>query len=147
MMTPIQFFAQGTPKGQPRPKAFARGGIASVYDPGTAEGWKGQVALAAKPFLKSLPADHAPLALRLEFYMPRPKAHSGKAGLKPTAPKYHTGTPDADNLAKAVMDALTQLGIWKDDAFVADLRVRKFYANPFALSTTGCTISISEATP
>lgn len=141
MMTPIQFFAQGIPKGQPRPKAFARGGHAAVYDPGTAEGWKGQVALAAKPFLKSLLADHPPLTLKLDFWMPRPKGHYGAKGLKLNAPKYHTGKPDADNLAKAVMDALTQLGIWKDDAIVVDLRVKKYYA----VFATGCTISIWEA--
>lgn len=146
-MTPIQFFARGIPKGQPRPKAFARGGHAAVYDPGTAEGWKGQVALAARPFLKSIPPDHSPLALRLDFFMPRPKGHfkftksGGSMILREPAPAYHAGKPDADNLAKAVMDALTQLGIWRDDACVVDLRVRKFYVRA-SDPDAGCTISI-----
>ena len=38
MTTPISFTVLGDPKGQPRPKAFSRGGHAAVYDPGTAEG-------------------------------------------------------------------------------------------------------------
>lgn len=146
MMETIQFFAQGIPKGQPRPKAFARGGHAAVYDPGTAEGWKGQVALAARPFLKALPSDHPPLSLRLDFYMPRPKAHfhTGRfrdGVLRESSPKYHTGKPDADNLAKAVMDALTQLNIWRDDACVVDLRVKKLYAT----NEAGCSITIAES--
>jgi Holliday junction resolvase RusA-like endonuclease len=30
----------------------------------------------------------------------------------------HTQKPDKDNLEKAVMDALTSIGIWKDDCQV-----------------------------
>lgn len=145
MMPPITFYAQGVPKGQPRPKAFARGGIASVYDPGTAEGWKGQVALAARPYLPSQPLDVA-LILHLEFYFPRPKGHyiAGKPerGIRPTSPGYLTGKPDADNAAKAIMDALTTLRMWRDDAQVAHLIVRKLYDDGRG---PGCIITIREA--
>lgn len=144
-MPPIQFFAQGTPKGQPRPKAFARGGIASVYDPGTAEGWKGQVALAARPHLPAQPIE-LPLILHLEFYFPRPKGHyiasKPERGIRDTAPGYQTGKPDADNAAKAVMDALTVLRMWRDDAQVAHLIVRKLYDDGRG---PGCIITIREA--
>lgn len=143
-MIPIQFFAQGAPKGQPRPKAFARGGIASVYDPGTAEGWKSQVAIAARPFLPATPYD-LPLCVHLEFFFPRPKGHyhSGKraAELRESAPGYHLGKPDADNAAKAVMDALTVLRMWKDDSIVAHLIVRKLYED---FRGPGCLVRISE---
>lgn len=48
----IQFRVYGVPKGQPRPKAFARnfGGKwqARVYDPGTAESFKSAIAAAAQ---------------------------------------------------------------------------------------------------
>lgn len=127
----------GIPKGQPRPKAFSRGGHARVYDPGTAEGWKGLVALAARP-AKDDPASGpmpmlGPLKVTMAFRMPRPAAHFGRRGgapyLKDGAPLWHTSTPDADNLAKAVMDALTQLGFWRDDAQVAVLKVSKVYSD------------------
>ena len=39
-------FVHGEPKAQPRAKAFARNGRAGIYDPGTAEGWKGAIAAA-----------------------------------------------------------------------------------------------------
>lgn len=35
--------------------------------------------------------------------------------------------PDADNTGKLILDVLTDCGFWKDDAQVADLRIRKFY--------------------
>lgn len=145
-MQPISFFAEGLPKGQPRPKAFSRGGHASVYDPGTAEGWKGQVAAAAKEYRPESPLKGA-LSLQLLFVLPRPKGHyrSGKRAseLRESAPRWHIAKPDADNFAKAVMDALTILRFWMDDSQVAELHVRKGYANGF----TGCQITIAEVAP
>ncbi len=144
MMAPIRFFAVGEPRGQPRPKAFSRSGFTRVYDPGTAEGWKGQVAIAAKDFLPAIPLS-GPLCVHLELYFPRPKGHYGtgkRAGtLKSSAPGYHTSTPDADNCAKAITDALTTLRMWKDDSFVAHLIVRKLYDDGRG---PGCLIEIRE---
>lgn len=128
----IQFVVLGDPKGQPRPKAFARkfanGAVmARVYDPGTAEGWKGQIALAAKSYVP-FPPLLGPIQLDIEFRFSRPKAHYLKSGLRPNAPMYHTGKPDRDNCEKAVMDALTTLGMWKDDGQVCAGEVTKVYA-------------------
>ena len=144
MFTPITFYASGLPKGQPRPRAFARnmgGGkfAARVYDSGTAEGWKAQVAVAAKPHLPNVPLS-TPLAVSLAFQMPRPKGHSGKHGLKESAPKHFTGKPDCDNLSKAVLDALTQVGMWTDDSIICRLHVWKDYA----FASCGCQIVIKE---
>lgn len=137
----ISFFVPGHPKGQPRPRAFAKRygstWTARVYDPGTAEGWKSCVALAALPHLRGKLA--GPLMVTLEFRLARPKAHLKSNGLlRPDAPAYHTSKPDADNLAKAVLDALTQLGAWPDDATIAELHVRKTYAD----GEPGCQIGI-----
>lgn len=134
MSEPVRFFAAGDPKGQPRPRAFARkmGNtfVARVYDSGTAEGWKGSVALVAREVLSGRVFD-GPITVELSFFFRRPKGHlTSKGLLKPAAPRYHTGKPDADNAAKAVLDALTQLGAWGDDSQVAELRVRKEYAAP-----------------
>jgi Holliday junction resolvase RusA-like endonuclease len=129
-MPEIRFFASGNPKGQPRPRAFAFNGKARVFDPGTAEGWKAQVAIAAKDKLPEQPTEK-PVALKLTFGMPRPKKHFKGATLRADAPGLFTGKPDADNLAKAVMDAMTTLGFWRDDSQVACLTVMKEYSiNP-----------------
>ena len=128
MSKTIQFIAFGDPKGQPRPRAFSRGGMTRMYDPGTAEGWKGQIAAAAMPH-KPHTQLQGPLHVNLNFHFARPKSHSNRKGLKLNAPEWHTSKPDADNLAKAVLDCITQLGFWKDDSQVASLDVRKRYAS------------------
>ena len=132
MSKPIAFRVLGIPKPQPRPRAFVPKGSthASVYDAGTAEGWKGAVALAAREFLPETPLA-GPLFVDILFIMKRPKAHyrTGKFAhvLRPDAPAFHTGKPDRDNLEKAILDALTQLGFWGDDGQVCGGEVRKMY--------------------
>ena len=141
-------FARGVPKWQPRPRAFSRGGKASVYDPGTAEGWKSSVAIACK-HLEGRALD-GPLMVSLIFCMPRPKKHFGKKGL---LAKFmgvlFSNPPDADNLAKAVLDALTLIGAWGDDDQVTDLIIRKRYTES-ENSPPGCALEIhtlTETTP
>lgn len=124
MGTTIIIEVDGIPKGQPRPRAFSRGGKARVYDSGTAEGWKGAVALAAIPLRPNKPLT-GPLQVRLSFYLPRPKRLMRKKDSSVAIA--HTSTPDADNLAKAVLDALTEIGIWVDDSQVFYLEVMKQY--------------------
>lgn len=40
---------------------------------------------------------------------------------------HHTVYPDVDNSAKLILDCLTKLGFWHDDAQVDDLRLTKRY--------------------
>lgn len=135
--------ALGLPKGQPRPRAFVRNGRAAVYDAGTAEGWKGDVARACKE-LEGRWLIH-PLAVSLTFYMPRPKSHYRTNGnLKDSSPMFlHDSKPDADNLAKAIMDALTGIHAWQDDDQVCELTVLKRWEIPHT-EAPGCAIRISE---
>ena len=120
----------GTPKPQPRPRAFARGGRARVYDPGTAEGWKSAIAMEMREHAGN--AIDRPLRVTMCFYMPRPKSHfrTGKYShlLKEGAPAEHTSKPDCDNLAKGTMDALTGIQVWRDDSQVVSLSVSKVWA-------------------
>lgn len=139
----VVFLVTGEPKGQPRPRAFARkmGNkyVARVFDCGTAEGWKSQVALAAMPNKPDAPFD-GPVGVSLAFTFARPKSHLLRGAVRETAPKCHTSKPDADNLAKAVLDALTALGaFWRDDSQVSRLTVSKHYG-----PTAGCLVRISE---
>lgn len=150
MMQPITFFACGVPKGQPRTKARAikRGDkcFAQVYDPGTADEWKEQVAATARPFIPETPLD-VPLRVNLGFYMPRPEKHfNSKGELKSDAPRAFLGKPDSDNLAKAVLDALNPStsnnypGMWRDDSLIFILTVFKVYAK----KTPGVSVEIKE---
>lgn len=134
-MTPILFTVIGEPKGQPRPRAFARklGNkfVARVFEAGTAEEWKGQIAAAARPHAPASPL-YVPVRVDVTFIFPRPKSHYVASNpakpLRADAPFWHTGKPDRDNLEKALLDALTQLGLfWHDDAQVCCGEVSKIY--------------------
>ena len=132
MTEPITLIVLGDPKGQPRPKAFSRGGHARVYDPGTAENFKSQIAMAVKEYGCAGLMLPMPLKVEITCYFKRPKSHyrSGKNAdlLKAGLSEYHTSKPDFDNLGKAICDALTHLGVWKDDCQVVDGRIVKKYS-------------------
>lgn len=108
-------FIEGTPKGQPRPRAFSHNGSARVYDPGTAEGWKSCIAAALRAELPASPIE-GPINLCMEFRFARPKGHVCQKGLRSSAPTKHTQKPDLDNLIKAVKDCCSDIGVWRDDS-------------------------------
>lgn len=68
-----------------------------------------------------------PLALRIRAFMPIPTNLSKS---KRKLIFWHSKRPDADNIAKLVMDALNGLA-YKDDGQIAKLKIEKFYSeNP-----------------
>ena len=74
-----------------------------------------------------------PVRLIVVFRFARPGSHYGtgrNAGtLRGGAPRlWHAQTPDADKCLRAVCDALTFAGVWRDDRQVADLTVHKVWA-------------------
>lgn len=85
----------------------------------------------------------APAQVDITFYMPRLKGHFGtgrNAGvLKPSAPSYVTAKPDIDKLARAILDALTDAAVLRDDSRVARLVTEKRYAD----QATGARITIT----
>lgn len=137
----IEFFIQGTPKPQPRVKAFRRGNHAGVFDPGTADDWKYSVARAITEQAQGDVLNGA-VWLRLDFALPRPKSHFNKEGYpKANSPHAHTKKPDLDNLAKAVMDAISDTGkVWRDDSQVASMTLTKTYSH----ASHGCRIHIQD---
>lgn len=123
---------RGTPKGQPRPRAFAFNGKARIFDPGTAEGWKSQIAQAINNHLPDQPITD-PVMVTMLFKFERPKSHyTSKGALTKSAKEFkqfHTCKPDFDNLEKAVSDCLTELGFWKDDTQVVQWSGMKTWTN------------------
>lgn len=128
MNTIASFFVTGEPKAQPRVKAYIRGSRAGVYTPGSANEWKERIRMEAlKPDNAKLDQP-GPYEVFLTFWLPRPKSHMNSKGLpKASAPKFPTGKPDVDNLAKAVMDVLKDTGVLVEDAQVVTLLVTKLY--------------------
>jgi len=136
----------GVPKPQPRTRAFvSKKGVPRIYDPATAEGWKSAIAEALREHIPTVPHE-GPVVVRMDFLMPRPKSHYGtgkKAGkLKDNAPDWHVSVPDLDNLEKAVLDACSMLGIWRDDSQVCKVVKTKRYCDPMSSIPPGCILEI-----
>ena len=123
-----RFEVLGTPKAQPRVRAFAQrignGYQARVFDPGTAEDWKSQVAIASRTHRPPAPLA-GPVRVDVDLFFPRPKAMMRKSD--PEGPVAHIAKPDRDNCEKAILDALKILGFFVDDSRVCAGEVRKYY--------------------
>jgi Holliday junction resolvase RusA-like endonuclease len=107
--------------------------VARMYDSDVADAWKQAVHLQIARELMAVPVTldlFGAFDVKLTFFFRRPKNHYGKGGhVKASAPVCHVSKPDADNLAKLVLDCITRGGrIWRDDSQVARLRVDKFWA-------------------
>lgn len=145
-MNEIAFFVDGIPVGQPRVKAARRGSFIHMYTPDTADAWKRSIMLeassrASKSLRDAIEADGA--FVRLRFWMPRPKAHFLHGKVRVTSPFWHTKKPDNDNLQKAVLDALTDAQLWKDDASVCTVISVKGYC--YLGQKSGCYITVTAA--
>ena len=146
-MSTLAFTITGEPKGQPRPRAFARKmgavHVARFYDSDVADQWKYAVKRALFEILEEnrWELTLGPVSISMCFSMSRPKSHTGAKGLKPSAPVQHIGKPDVDNLAKLILDQITRSGcVWRDDSQVVSLHVHKFWA---VANEQGCSVSIS----
>ena len=142
-MNELRITVEGIPKGQPRVRACIRGRHAGVYDPGTADEWKACVRGAATDAAMNRGPILDAVALHVVFRMPRPKAHLDKDGDVRRGFMFapHAQKPDIENLIKAVMDALTNVGVWRDDAQVNRLTVDRVWCPRHA--RPGCDITLN----
>ena len=123
----------GVPKPGGSKRAFVAksGKIAMVDMCKQNREWRNSVIIQAREQYDGAPLT-GPLRIDVSFYMPRPQSHyrTGKhAGrLKDAAPLWHTSKPDVLKLMRSTEDALTDAGIWRDDALVSEQSIRKYYA-------------------
>ena len=112
-----------------------------MYDPGTANDWKTVVRNSCLNVWDQTMIDE-PVSVTLHFRLPRPRSHFRSNGLlKENADNWVTKKPDLDNLEKAVLDALTDIGLWRDDSLVVHVLKSKTYAN--GDESQGCSVLIS----
>jgi Holliday junction resolvase RusA-like endonuclease len=134
----VAFYVSGKADPQPRPRMTRTG---RAYNPPTADAWKAAVRAEWANHQSDLST--AGLKLTLCFVLARPAGHwTTKGALAKSAPLQHTSKPDADNLAKAVMDALENAGAFGNDSQITDLRISKRWA---AFSeVAGCQVILAE---
>lgn len=121
----IAFTIAGEPVAQGRPRATIVAGKPSLRDPENAKEWKGQARWQAKRILDEngvdgLPFPEGPVHVIIRAFHSCPKADRRKTMEVPA--RWRAKRPDIENIAKAVLDALTSV-LWTDDAQVARLVV------------------------
>lgn len=125
-MTPLRIVIPGPLRGKGRPRASAFGGRARLYTPAAtvnAEAWVKQCAVnqVGQPCLDG------PLDVEVDIVVEVPASWSKRKRAEALVGKVRpTGKPDIDNCTKLLMDALNKI-VWRDDAQVVGLLVRKRY--------------------
>ena len=121
-MKAITFSVPGNPVPQPRARVSTVGGFARAYVPKRHRVHKYRDSIATAAELAGMVQVAEPIEVIIDAVFSRPKSHMTKKGVKPTAPVLPI--PDADNIAKAVLDSL---GGFFNDRNVRRLVVEKTY--------------------
>lgn len=127
-MTVIQFMVRGTPATQGSKRAFVTRGAAprAVLVDNNAQKlrpWRDAVRYAAETAMAGRPPIDGPVSVRIVFALARPKSHPKTRRTWPTGVR----SGDLDKLIRACFDALTDAGIWGDDAQAVHVEAFKDY--------------------
>lgn len=135
MKNRVQFTVYGKPFGQKRPRAVRRGGFVSMYSPQENITYAKNVInayleavgdLVIDERSKHTTYDKKPLVVEIQAFFKKPKISKKQEALDLIEDKFPCKKPDADNIAKAVLDALNGIA-YHDDASIVRLTVDKFY--------------------
>lgn len=131
----LEFHVLGTPQPRGSKKAITvpgqRRGLL-IDDNRKSRPWMDQVKKAAQVAMGDRQPFDGPLVLKAIFFRERPKAHTGKHGVKPTAPAFPATKPDSSKYMRAVEDALTGVA-YVDDARLVDSWPSKRFGKPGVL--------------
>ena len=132
MSRKIEFFVPGTPVGKGRPRAARRGAGVVMFTPGKTADYEALVAATAAAALACDALAHqlldGPLEAVLEMRFPAPASWSkAKRARALAGAEWHTSKPDADNVAKAILDACNGV-VFRDDAQVVMLIATKAFS-------------------
>lgn len=124
----ITFTVDGPPIAKGRPRFTTRGGFARSYTPEKTRAYEDLIRCAALEAMDGRPLLRGTLAMTVTAYIAIPKALSrAKRALAIDGYLKPETRPDADNYAKAALDGCNAI-VFRDDAQIADLIVRKRYS-------------------
>jgi len=114
----------GQPVAQGRPRITTIGGRPRAFDPAKSRSWKGaaQVHMQAAMVAAGLKPLDGPLRVSIVAIFSCPRSSYRKR--EPRSRRWNYGRPDAENIAKAVLDAGNGT-LYNDDAQVVELVVSK----------------------
>ena len=127
----ILTFERGMPKGTAQMKGeavrYRRDGSAYIqhYRTDNVQNFRDSIMLRMKRYA---PKERMTGPIKLEIYVHSDTKTRSKWG------KFKVTRPDCDNFVKEIMDVMTKLKFWKDDAQVVDLRVVKIYSEKASIS-------------
>ena len=126
----ISFVVPGAPQGKARARTVTQGGKTHSYTPAKTAQYE---ALVRQTYKFSFPDEKpltGPVLLEIRAYMPVPESWTnGKKAKALGGLIQPTTKPDADNIGKAIADALNGVA-WEDDKQITYLRVTKTYGLP-----------------
>lgn len=138
-----------TVPGVPAPQGSKRhvGAGRMVESSAKVRPWREAVKWAAADAVHGpIAAADGPVSVTVTYFLERPKSHWGAGrnlGLvKPSAPSRPAVKPDLDKLDRSTLDALGEIGLWRDDAQVVRLNVEKVYCD--ATEPPGARIVVME---
>ena len=143
----LNFVAFGLPSPGGSKSAFRnpRTGKIVVVDAGgkKTRTWRTVVAHAARAAMSGGELMQPPLALVIEFRMPRPKAHYKASGeIKADAPWFPIVRPDLTKLLRSTEDAMTGI-VWHDDSQIVEQNIHRTYSSS---EDTGARITVYSIT-
>ena len=133
-MRKIEFFVPGAPVGKGRPRAARRGAGVIMFTPGKTADYEALMAATAAAALAGAMRIgtskllDGPLAAMLEMQFPVPSSWSkAKRARALAGVEWHTSKPDADNVAKAILDACNGV-VFRDDSQIVILIATKAFS-------------------
>lgn len=125
-----EFIIPGCPVGKSRPKFSTFNGRAMAYTPAKTVNYENLVKLSYQQQCAGQMYDKdISLRVNIEAYFPIPKSTTKrKREQMQNRELMHTKKPDADNVAKAICDALNGIA-YTDDSQVCILTVCKYYSD------------------
>lgn len=116
----FSFFFASRPQPKARPRARRRGVFLSIYQ--EISDFEKGLAIHCRLNRKIPKGIECAVSIAIVFCFMRPASI-------PNGRIWKRSRPDSDNLAKAVLDAMTTAVVWKDDALAVTLGVQKIYVD------------------
>ena len=124
----LKFEILGTPVGKGRPRFSTRGGYTRAITPEKTVNYENLVKLSYSLTCGQTNLQGA-IKAQIKAFFPIPKSTSKKkANEMELGDVFHTHRPDADNIVKAILDALNGVA-YHDDSQVVHVDVVKLYSS------------------
>lgn len=120
----VELMIPGTPVGKGRPRVTRRG----VFTPEKTQRFEQAVRAAWRRSGAAMAPKDAAVLCTISAYFSPPKSASRRTRDKLLRMGYHCKRTDADNIVKAVLDAISGLA-YSDDSAVQIFGARKFYTS------------------